>query len=92
MNVFDIWIGPHKITIAKFCHIKQLTYHVWTVFFFSKPCLDNVNISSMNDNVKYIVNKSDNVKFYKSYSKCKKHLNYQNVCVLEMLNMKEILL
>lgn len=26
VNVLDIWIGPHEITTAKFCHIKQLTY------------------------------------------------------------------
>lgn len=26
VNVLEIWIGPHEITIAKFCLIEQLTY------------------------------------------------------------------
>lgn len=66
VNVLEIWIGPHEITIAKFCHIEQLTYLevyaknrdgdiVRTMFiFFFKPYSDNVNIafSCINNNVR----------------------------------------
>lgn len=65
VNVLEIWIGPHEITIAKFCHIEQLTYLevyaknrdgdiVRTMFIFFKPYSDNVNIafSCINNNVR----------------------------------------